>query len=70
MSKSFKVIGREIRRFRHDIGITQSQLSEECGIGRPYLSAIERGANMPSDFLFGIIIEAMAKFRKKKGCKI
>jgi transcriptional regulator with XRE-family HTH domain len=33
-----------LRRLRHERGFSQEALANEAGVGRPHLSAIERGA--------------------------
>ena len=41
-------IGGRIREIRKQAGLTINQLAETVGIGRVYLSDIERGKNTPS----------------------
>lgn len=43
-----KVLGSRVLRLRHSAGMTQSALSERCGIYRTYLSRIEAGAANPT----------------------
>jgi len=43
-----KVLGSRVLRMRHSAGLTQSALSERCGIYRTYLSRIEAGAANPT----------------------
>lgn len=44
-----------LRRFRHDTGLTQEQLSERIGISTSYLGMMEVGQRWPNvDMLFRI----------------
>ena len=43
-----KVVGTLIRYERQKAGLTQETLSGLAGIGRAHLSAIERGARLPT----------------------
>jgi transcriptional regulator with XRE-family HTH domain len=42
------IVGRQVRRFRLQAGLTQEVLSERCGIFRTYLSRLEGGKANPS----------------------
>lgn len=42
------VVGKQVRRLRVEVGMTQDVLSERCGIYRTYLSRIEAGSANPS----------------------
>lgn len=37
------VVGENIRRIRHQRGLTQEQLAEELGLSVRYLAGVERG---------------------------
>lgn len=37
------LVSQAIRRLRNDMGISQEELAERCGLDRTYISAIERG---------------------------
>jgi transcriptional regulator with XRE-family HTH domain len=43
-----KTVGRQVRKFRLQAGLTQDVLSERCGIYRTYLSRIEAGSANPT----------------------
>lgn len=36
-------LGENIRRLRHEVGISQEELAERCDLHRTYISGIERG---------------------------
>lgn len=38
-----RTMGAAVREFRRKAGLTQTQLAEQAGIGRPYLSRLENG---------------------------
>lgn len=38
-----KAFGSEIRRARHDMGLTQAELAARAGVSRPWLSELETG---------------------------
>ncbi len=42
------VIGRQVRRFRKEAGLSQDVVAEHCGIFRTYLSRIESGTANPT----------------------
>ncbi len=41
-------MGNPIRAIRKRLGLTQAEFADKLGIGREYLSAIERGQRVPS----------------------
>jgi transcriptional regulator with XRE-family HTH domain len=43
-----KVIGRQVKKFRAELRVSQQMLAEECGIFRTYLSRIESGTANPT----------------------
>ncbi len=48
-----------IRKFRQEMGISQTQLAEMVGTTQNTISSIETGAYAPSAFLSGLIKEAL-----------
>lgn len=48
MSKLPVQLGKRIYRFRKDRRLTQAALAEKAGISNEFMSAIERGARLPS----------------------
>ena len=44
-----QAVGRNVREWRHERGMTQAQLAEAIGVsGRPYICEVEKGRNCPS----------------------
>jgi transcriptional regulator with XRE-family HTH domain len=43
-----ETLGRQVRAFRTEAGLTQQMLADKCGIYRTYLSRIEGGDANPS----------------------
>lgn len=43
-----KLVGRNVRRERRALGITQEDLAQKTGLNRTHLSDIERGQGNPS----------------------
>lgn len=41
-------LGRAVRSFRHDLGVSQEELGYRCGLDRTYVSGIERGVRNPT----------------------
>jgi len=37
------IIAKNLRVFRKELGLSQEQLAFKCGLGRAYVSSIERG---------------------------
>jgi len=48
MSDLAKKLGRRIYGFRKQGGLTQAALAEKCKISNEFMSAVERGAKLPS----------------------
>ena len=42
------MIGRNIRRFRREFGLTQAHLARQAGLSQQYLSLVERGLSPSS----------------------
>jgi transcriptional regulator with XRE-family HTH domain len=43
-----KIVGRQVRKFRVESGMSQQVLSDTCGIFRTYMSRIESGGANPT----------------------
>lgn len=43
-----RLVGRNVRKFRQAMGLTQEQLAERSGFGQNYLSDLERGRRNPT----------------------
>lgn len=56
-------VGQNIRKLREAKGIKQNELAEAVGIGRSYLSRIERGSSV-------VHIELAADIAKELNCTI
>lgn len=41
-------LGRNVRRLRRELGVSQEALADEAGIHRTYVSDVERGARNPT----------------------
>jgi len=54
-----KLVGKQIKRRRLKLGMTQLVLAERCGIYQTYLSRIENGTANPSVFLLNALAIAM-----------
>lgn len=61
-AKLTKTICKRIKKFRHDIGMTQEDLAEKVGVSRVYIGYVEQGRNTPSLE----ILEKIAKSLKVK----
>jgi transcriptional regulator with XRE-family HTH domain len=42
------LVGRNVRRFRLEKGLTQEKLTEDSGVSQQYISELERGARNPT----------------------
>ncbi len=60
-AKLTKTICKRIRKFRHEVGLTQEELAEKVGVSRVYIGYVEQGRNTPSLE----ILEKIAKALKK-----
>ena len=47
-AKLTKTICKRIRKYRHEIGLTQEELAEKVGVSRVYIGYVEQGRNTPS----------------------
>ena len=43
-----RLVGRNVRKFRLALGLTQEELAERSGFGQNYLSDLERGRRNPT----------------------
>jgi len=55
-----KIVGRNVRKFRLQRGMTQEQLGFEAGIDRTYVGGIERGQRNPSLLVMARIADALS----------
>lgn len=44
----FAAIGKNIRKYRKEIGMTQEELAEKAGLSTNYIGGVERGEKTPS----------------------
>lgn len=52
-------LGSRVQARRHELGLTLAALSERCGVSVSYLSAIEKGVNLPSLPVLAQVTEAL-----------
>jgi len=43
-----EAFGRELRKARHTVGLSQEKLALQVGLDRTYISMLERGVRQPS----------------------
>ena len=43
MNADYRLIGRQIAKYRHRVGLTQEQLAEACDLSVSHLNRIENG---------------------------
>ncbi|WP_447880703.1 helix-turn-helix domain-containing protein [Serratia fonticola] len=43
-----KMLGNRIRELRREMGLSQEDFADKCGIDRSYMSGIERGVRNPT----------------------
>jgi transcriptional regulator with XRE-family HTH domain len=43
-----RLVGRKVRKFRLQLGLTQEELADRSGFGQNYLSDLERGRRNPT----------------------
>jgi transcriptional regulator with XRE-family HTH domain len=55
-----KIVGRNVRKFRLQRGMTQEQLGFEAEIDLTYVGGIERGHRNPSLLVMGRIANALS----------
>ena len=44
----YSLLGTRIRLKRKEMGITQAEMAERCGVSVPFIGPIERGSRVPS----------------------
>lgn len=54
-----QLLGKNVRRYRKEKGMTQEQLAVAASMERSYVSDIERGTRNPSVAALGRIAEAL-----------
>lgn len=54
------ILGKNVRRYRQQRGLTQEQVAFEAEIDLTYLGRIERGAGNPSLLVIGRIADALS----------
>lgn len=37
-----RVFGKNLRKYRNELGVSQEQFADNCGLHRTYISAVER----------------------------
>ena len=57
---SRKILGRNIRKFRGELGFSQEELAFETALHRTYISGVERGVRNPTV----LVIDRLAKALK------
>lgn len=57
MTEALDTLGRQIKKQRENLGLSQEKLAEKCGLDRTYISLLERGKRNPSSQL------AQSRFR-------
>lgn len=58
-----KSLGKKIKSFRKNVGLTQEQLAEKVKVSRAYMGYIEQGRNTPS-------LKVLEKIAKVLGVKV
>ena len=54
------LLSRNIRQFRGDSGLSQTELAKKAGISVPYLGAVERGDKWPSPATFAALAHSLS----------
>ena len=52
-----KRVGRNLKKYRKEKGLSQEALALECGLHRTYVSGVERGVRNPTV----VVLEQLAK---------
>lgn len=50
-------VGRNLKKYRKEAGLSQEALALECGLHRTYVSGVERGVRNPTV----VVLEQIAK---------
>ena len=61
-----KRVGLNLRKFRHERGLSQEALAFECGLHRTYISGVERGVRNPTV----LVLEQIAMALKVPAAKL
>lgn len=56
---SRQVVGRNVRRIREELGLSQEQLAFETELHRTYISGVERGVRNPTVLVIDRLAEAL-----------
>lgn len=54
-----KRVGANLRRYRHESGLSQEGLAAEADMHRTYVSGVERGIRNPSVVILGRLADAL-----------
>ena len=57
-----KRVGANLKRLRHELGLSQEAFADEAGLHRTYISGLERGVRNPTV----TVLEKIAKALKVK----
>ena len=63
MSSILYLVGANIKRLRKDIGFSQEELADACGLHRTYVGAVERGER-------NITIQSLEKIADELGVEV
>ncbi len=55
-----QLLGKNVRRYRQEMGISQEELAFRAGMKRSYLSDLERGTRNPTVRALGRLAEALS----------
>jgi transcriptional regulator with XRE-family HTH domain len=55
-----KLVGRNVRRYREQAGISQEELAHRSGLDRTYVSGIERGVRNPTVLVLKDLADQLA----------
>ena len=55
----YSLLGTRIRLKRKEMGITQAEMAERCGVSVPFIGHIERGSRAPSMESFLVICRVL-----------
>jgi transcriptional regulator with XRE-family HTH domain len=55
-----KILGRNLRRIREELGASQEEIAFRAGMNRAYLSDVERGERNPTVRVVGKLARALA----------
>ena len=54
-----KLVGKNLRRLRHELGLSQEELAFDAGLDRTYVSGVERGVRNPTVLIVGKLAKAL-----------